>query len=226
MALRSRQTVMLLPMRVWDAPVRLFHWLLVILLPASYVTIKAGLPQVHFIIGYAILALLLFRILWGLFGSDTARFARFLASPGKAFAHLAHIGKREPDTQVGHNAAGGWMVVLLLLLLLIQALSGPFSRNRHNVEGPLIKYADDATINLMSLIHSANFNVILGAAGLHIVVVGIYLLVKKQNLIRPMITGKKRLPAATRSPRMASPLLALLLLAIAGLAVAAIATQL
>ena len=226
MALRNRQTVMLLPMRVWDLPVRLFHWLLVVLLPALYISIKAGQPQVHFVLGYVVMALLLFRIAWGIVGSDTARFARFLASPVSALAHLRHLGRREPDTQVGHNAAGGWMVVLLLLLLAVQVASGPFARNRHNVEGPLTKYADAPTIQLMSLIHSANFNIILAAVGLHVLVIAVYALAKRQNLVRPMVTGKKRLPAATRAPRMASPWLALLLLLLVAAAVAALATQL
>ena len=225
MALRSRQTVVMLPMRVWDLPVRLFHWLIVVLIPLSYLSIKGGFPDVHKAIGFTMIALLLFRVAWGLFGSDTARFARFLRSPGAAFHHLGAITRREPDTVTGHNAAGGWMVALMLLLLLLQAFSGLFARNRHNVEGPLAKYLDDAAVQAVSFVHAANFKVIFAAAVLHVAVIGVYLFVKKQNLIRPMLTGKKRLPAATRAPRMASPLLALLFLILAAAIAAALATQ-
>lgn len=225
MALRNRQTVMLLPMRVWDLPVRLFHWLIVLLIPAAYITMKGGLPEVHLLIGYVLLALVLFRIVWGFVGSVTARFARFLASPAAAFGHLRRLFAREPDTQVGHNAAGGWMVLLMLVLLAVQTVTGLFARHRGGTEGPLAKYLDEATVKTVSFVHAVNFKVIFAAAVLHVLVIGIYLLVKKQNLIRPMITGKKRLPAATRAPRMASGLLALLVLIVTAAVAAALATQ-
>ena len=225
MALRNRQVTMLLPMRVWDLPVRLFHWLLVVLLPACYISMKAGQPALHFVLGYMVMALVLFRLVWGVIGSDTARFARFVASPGRAVHHLRRLFVREPDTEVGHNPAGGWMVLLLLLLVVLQVATGPFARNRHNVEGPLAKYVADSVVSAASLVHSVTVKLIIGAALLHVLVIVIYVRAKGQNLVRPMLTGKKRLPAATRAPRLRSPLLALAVLLVIAAAVAALATQ-
>jgi cytochrome b len=105
------------PVRIWDAPIRLFHWALVILVGCAWLTQEFGRMELHFLCGYSILTLLLFRLAWGFAGSDTARFSRFLKSPFAALRHLANLHRREPDTEIGHNAAGGWMVLLMLGLL-------------------------------------------------------------------------------------------------------------
>jgi cytochrome b len=97
--------------KVWDLPVRLFHWAIVVLIFFAWGTQEWDHMEWHVWIGYTILTLLLFRIIWGLVGSDTARFARFLRSPIAALVHLRHITRREADREVGHNAAGGWMVL-------------------------------------------------------------------------------------------------------------------
>jgi cytochrome b len=227
MALRTRQTVLYLPMRVWDAPTRLFHWLLVLLLPASYVTAEIGWMDLHLQLGYAVLTLFLFRLAWGFIGSDTARFGRFLASPRIALRHLSRLGVREPDTEVGHNAAGGWMVVLLLLLIGVELASGLGANDGLGlVEGPLAKHIGGHASDLLTVVHSVTINLIIAAVALHILAIVLYAAVKGHDLVRPMITGKKRLPAATRAPRLASPLRALLVLAIAAVAVVLLATRL
>jgi cytochrome b len=212
-------------MRVWDAPVRLFHWAIVLLLPISYVAAETNRMQLHFITGYAVLALVLFRLVWGIVGSDTARFSRFLVSPLSGLRYLATLTRREPDTQVGHNAAGGWMVLLMLLLLLVQAGTGLFAKNRQGAEGPLVRYIDSAASGWFSETHELTFNLLLALIVLHLLSIAMYALVKKQDLVRPMITGKKRLPAAMRAPRMASPVLAAVLLAVAAAVVALLATH-
>jgi cytochrome b len=117
MALRNFTQTIRLPMRIWDAPTRLFHWVLVLLIATSYVTVQNNWMDLHLLSGYAILTLLLFRLVWGFIGSDTARFARFLRSPFAALRHLASFTKREPDNEVGHNEAGGWMVLVMLVVL-------------------------------------------------------------------------------------------------------------
>src|SRR5579863_5025168 len=106
-----------LPMRIWDLPVRLFHWTLVILIFTSWLSSRMLWMRLHVFCGLSILTLLLFRIVWGFIGSDTARFTHFLKSPIEAIRHLIQLPRREPDTEVGHNAAGGWMVLGLLGLL-------------------------------------------------------------------------------------------------------------
>jgi cytochrome b len=214
---------MRLPMRVWDLPVRLIHWLIVLFMAGSYITYTLHRTQLHVWIGEATLALLLYRIVWGFVGSDTARFASFLRSPLTGLRHLAAFNKVEPDNQVGHNEAGGWMVVILLALIAAQVGTGLFIRNRRSgIGGPLFHDIDPATAHTLAQLHGLLFNVLLGAAILHVVAVAAYFLVKKQNLIRPMITGKKRLPAATRAPRMAGAARALAVLALVGLAMAAL----
>ena len=226
MALRTRQTVLHLPMRVWDVPTRLFHWLLVVLLPADYVAAEAGWMHLHLQLGYALLALFLFRVVWGFIGSDTARFSRFLVNPLSALRYMARFGGREPDTQVGHNPAGGWMVLILLLFLGIQIGSGLSANDGLGaVEGPLAGYLSGHASDVLTAIHGYMVYVIIAAVGLHVVAIGAYAVVKGQDLIRPMITGKKRLPATTRAPRFASPLLALAAAALAAAASVLIATR-
>jgi cytochrome b len=227
MAMRPKKTGILLPMRVWDVATRLFHWSIVLLVIVSYASISlADGPhanlwiRIHFVSGEAMLALLLFRLIWGIAGSDTSRFARFLRSPLAAFHHLRNIRKREPDTEVGHNAAGGWMVLALLLVLLAQVGTGLFANDDGINEGPLAQYVAKATSDMLSSWHGIIFNGLVALIGLHVVAIIVYQVLKGQNLIRPMFTGKKKLPAATRAPRMVSPLLALAtLLVSAGVAV-------
>jgi cytochrome b len=216
----------MLPMRVWDLPTRVFHWLLVLLIPASYVSVKLNKMDIHMALGHTMLALLLFRWTWGAIGSDTARFARFLRSPANALRHLFRIGVREPDTQVGHNPAGGWMVLVMLALLSVQVGSGLCANDGGGAEGPLAKYVGDAWSDRLSLVHAISFKLILAAIGIHVLAILAYAVFKRQDLIRPMVSGKKRLPAATPAPRMASPLLALTILVVAAAVSAIVATRL
>jgi cytochrome b len=222
----SRQSVLRLSMRVWDLPTRLFHWVLVALIATSYVTIQLDEIRYHLLSGYAILTLLLFRIAWGFVGSDTSRFVRFLKSPVAGFRHLASFPKRTPDDEIGHNAAGGWMVLVMLLLLAVQVGLGLFSNDDIASEGPLAKYVGDDMSDTLTHYHALNFYLILSAIGLHVLAIITYAVVKRHNLLRPMITGKKRMPAAMRAPRMASPLLALLVLICAAGAVTLLVTNL
>ena len=96
---------------VWDISIRVFHWLIVALVAAAYATWRLNWMVWHGWVGDAVLTLLLFRLLWGFFGSETARFRGFLSSPRTVLQHLKHSLRREPDHQVGHNPAGGWMVL-------------------------------------------------------------------------------------------------------------------
>jgi len=198
--------------KVWDGWVRLFHWSVVGLLCLSYWSIETGRMQTHFWSGYAVLTLVLFRIAWGFFGSETARFAGFLRAPGAALAHLRHLARREPDTEVGHNAAGGWMVLGLLALLLAQPLTGLFADTGYGDAGPLAKRVASETSDWLTGLHHRIFKLILLAAALHVLAVIAYAVLKRHDLVRPMVTGVKRLPAGTPAPRLASPVLAAALL--------------
>ena len=206
-------------MRVWDAPTRLFHWLVVLLVAFSYISIQKDWVELHLLSGYILLTLLLFRLAWGFVGSETSRFARFLRNPLEAFRHLAQFGRREPDTEIGHNAAGGWMVLAMLAVLAAQVATGLFSRTDYGTAGPLAHHLDGATSDRITTLHGTIFNVILGLIALHVLAIIAYAVVKRQDLVRAMITGKKRLPATMRQPHLASPLLALAILLVASGAV-------
>ena len=227
MATRPQQAVLFLPMRVWDLPTRLFHWALVVLIAANYFAIRFDRVAWHMLSGHAITVLLLWRIFWGLFGSETARFRHFLGNPLAAVRHLLHFGRRAPDTQVGHNAAGGWMVAGMLVVLLAQAGTGLFGRNDDDVvEGPLSKLIDAGLSTKLMDLHFQIWAAIKIVVVLHVLALLAYAVVKRHNLLRPMVTGKKRLPATTPAPRMASNLRALGLLALAALIVWTAVTRL
>ena len=127
---------------------------------------------------------------------------------------------------MGHNAAGGWMVLVLLGDIAVQVGLGLFSNDDIVTEGPLAHFVSKSTSDQLTALHAKNFTVLLVLMGLHVLAVIAYAVVKRQNLVRPMITGRKRLPGATRQPRMASPLLALLLVALSGCLVWVMATRL
>jgi cytochrome b len=208
--------------KVWDAPVRLFHWAIVVLIAAAWVTQEFNRMEWHVRIGYTILTLLLFRIVWGFVGSETARFSRFLGSPVAAFRHLAHLRRREPDREVGHNPAGGWMVLLMLALLCVQAGTGLFSNDLDDggdTEGPLMHLVGKDRSDWFGHIHSLNFKLIEAVIVLHILAILTYAVLKRHDLVRPMLTGTKLMPADLAAPRLVNPIWALLTLAVAAGAV-------
>jgi cytochrome b len=209
---------------VWDLPTRLFHWLTVALVAAAYATWRLDWMDWHAWVGDALLALVLWRLLWGVFGSDTARFAGFLAAPRAALRHLAQIRRREPDREAGHNPAGGWMVVLLLTLLLGQCLSGIYVDNDVADEGPLTELTPAPVANLIAALHWLLWDALLAAVALHLLAILAYGTVKRHDLLLPMLTGRKRLPTSVPRPRVAGLTAALAALAAAAAAAAALAS--
>ncbi len=207
--------------RVWDVPIRLFHWLIVALVVAAYVTWRLNWMVWHGWVGNAVLVLLLFRLLWGFFGGETSRFSRFLASPRMAVQHLKFLFLREPDRQVGHNPAGGWMVLLLLALLLAETLTGLYVANDIADVGPLTEIVPAWAADAIESSHAILWDMLLAAIVLHVLAIASFAVIKGQNLVRPMIAGTKALPANVASPKMVSPMRAALLL-IGGAAAAAV----
>jgi cytochrome b len=181
--------------RVWDLPVRLFHWVLVALMVLSYVTGQAGNEwmKLHFWSGYAILTLIVFRIAWGFVGSTTARFSSFVKGPGAFFGHLKEMLGHERPREVGHNPVGGAMVVALLLAVLLQASTGLFSADTDEgtVTGPLALKVADKVVDKATAFHHFWINVILVMVALHVLAAVAYLVWKRQNLIGAMLTGHK-----------------------------------
>jgi cytochrome b len=205
-------------MKVWDLPVRLFHWVLVVLIFAAWGTQEWDHPAWHVWVGYSILTLLLFRLVWGFVGSDTARFWWFLRSPVEALRHLSHLHRREPDHEIGHNAAGGWMVLVMLALIGVQACTGLFANDLDDggeTRGPLMHFVGKDQSDWLSHIHALNFNLIEAVIVAHVLAIILYAVLKRQNLVRPMLTGTKLMPMDAASPRLVSPVWAVLVLAAA-----------
>jgi len=212
------------PVKVWDAPVRLFHWALVLLLAFMIFSgkVKGDWMEWHMRAGYAILALVLFRIVWGFSGSTYARFSSFLAGPAISMQFLHQLLARAPAAHAGHNPLGGWMVVALLLALLFQTGTGLFANDDILIEGPLAPLVTKDVSDRLSSWHYWNVNLLLGLVAVHIAAVLYHAVFMKENLIGAMFTGVKELPARVAEgvvARFASPWLALVLLAVAALAV-------
>lgn len=219
------------PARVWDLPVRLFHWSLALLVVFQFASGYTGgnVMRWHMIGGYTILSLVLFRVGWGFAGSTTARFSSFLAGPRAALAFGRRLLSGEPAPYAGHNPLGGWMVVFLLAALALQAGSGLFANDDIATEGPLAVLVSKDTSDWLTGIHRSNQNLLLVLIGLHIAAVLFHWRVKKENLISAMFTGVKRLPAdlakETSSLRFASPWRALGLLIATALVVWLLVSQ-
>lgn len=215
------------PVRVWDLPVRLFHWLLVLLIVASFATAQIGgnAMQYHEWSGLSILTLVLFRLAWGLAGGTYARFASFVRGPGAVVRYAIALMRGQPAFHAGHNPLGGWMILLLLASLLVQAGTGLFANDDIMIEGPLAAQVSKETSDLLTRIHHLNFNVLGTLVVLHVAAALYYLVGRRDNLIVPMITGRKHAPTdAQVRDRRGGPLwLAALLLAASAAAVWAIA---
>jgi cytochrome b len=199
--------------QVWDGFVRFTHWAILALVAISFATAKTHRMEWHMLCGYAALTLLIFRIAWGFVGSENARFRAFLGSPAAAFRQLGKLGRAEPDREVSHNPAGGWMVVILLALLLTQAITGLFAFDQVFTRGPLANRAPEWVVDLATSVHLRNFYILLGAIVIHVIAIAIYRVSKGQDLLVPMVVGSKRLPEDVEPPRHASPKLGLALLA-------------
>jgi cytochrome b len=213
---------------VWDAFVRCFHWSLVLLFSVSVITGKVGgnAIQWHMWSGYAILALVTFRIIWGFVGGEYARYTSFLTGPVRALKFAKGLLGKTHEHVIGHNPVGGWMVLVLLILLAAQAGLGLFSNDEIATTGPLARYVSDETSLILMSRHRLLGDLLLILVGVHIVAVLFHLIIKKENLIRAMFHGNKELPPElareAQAARKASlPLgFVVLTLAIAAVAVA------
>jgi cytochrome b len=181
------------PIQVWDLPTRVFHWLLVTLVVASFVSVKIGgvWMQYHVWSGYAVLGLLIFRMAWGFAGGRHARFSAFVRGPGVVLRYTRCLLQPEAPRHLGHNPLGGWSVLAMLLALSVQAVTGLFANDDIFTEGPLYPWVSKATSDWLTHIHKLNQGVILLLVGVHVMAVLFYLIMKHENLIQPMFTGRK-----------------------------------
>jgi cytochrome b len=174
--------------RLWDLPTRLFHWLLVLCIVASFVSGQLGgnLIEWHGRIGLFIVGLIVFRLVWGLIGSTYARFSQFAPTPAKLKAYL-----RGDWRGVGHNPLGAFSVFGLLALVGIQVATGLFSNDDITFFGPLYELVSKDVSNRLTGLHKLSSNLLLVLIGLHLAAIAFYTRVKKDNLIQPMLRGWK-----------------------------------
>lgn len=186
--------------RVWDLPTRVFHWLLAGCVIASVVSAQVGGNAMvwHFRLGYAILTLLAFRVLWGLMGGHWSRFARFVYSPATLLRYLRGQGRADEFLDVGHTPTGALSVFALLGVLIVQVATGLVADDEIANTGPLIKYVSGATSSLATSWHKHYGQwLVIGLVVLHVAAIVFYLVKKRQNLVAPMLSGDKALPEDT-----------------------------
>ncbi|QHE78083.1 cytochrome b/b6 domain-containing protein [Hydrogenophaga sp. PBL-H3] len=210
--------------RVWDLPTRLFHWLLAAAVVGLVITANIGGNWMnwHLRLGYAVLALLLFRVVWGFVGGHWSRFGSFLFAPSTVVSYLR--GKTQPEHRVGHSPLGALSVFALLTVLLAQVGTGLMSDDEIAFFGPLVRFVSGDTVALATGYHkNVGKFIVIGLVVLHVLAVFFYKWVKKDNLIRPMVVGDKHVTRVANVPETrdstSTRALALLVLALCGGAV-------
>ena len=187
--------------RIWDLPTRLFHWVLAASVIGLVVTAKVGgnAMEWHFRLGHLVLALLVFRILWGLIGGRWSRFASFVYSPARVWRYVR--GNGSASDSVGHSPLGALSVFGLLGVLAAQVATGLLSDDEIAFAGPLTRFVSNAVVGQATTYHKEiGQYLVIGLVVLHLLAIAFYVVVKRQRLIKPMVQGDKLLDA----PAMAS----------------------
>ncbi|MBZ0104808.1 MAG: cytochrome b/b6 domain-containing protein [Sulfuricella denitrificans] len=178
---------------VWDLPTRLFHWSLAALVAFQWLSgeFKDQLLEFHLLGGYAILALVAFRLLWGFVGSRYARFSDFLHGIGPTLAYARALRANAAPRYLGHNPLGGWMIVALLAMLALQGMTGLFARDEVVGGGPLRHMVSEHMGEILTGLHEASFNLLLLLVVAHVASIVAHRRFKGEDLVRPMLTGYK-----------------------------------
>lgn len=201
--------------RIWDLPTRLFHWALALAVSGLLITGSVGGAWMnwHLPLGYAVLALLAFRLVWGVLGGHWSRFTSFLYGPSALLDHLR--GRAHAQHRAGHTPLGALSVFALLLALAAQVASGLMSDDEIATFGPLVRFVSGDTVATATGFHKdIGQYLVMGLVALHLLAIAWYALVKRQSLIRPMVLGDKHLPQPVPASRdgLAPRLLAAVLL--------------
>lgn len=207
--------------RVWDLPVRLMHWGLALAVLGAWLTreLEGDWFAWHVRCGYAVLLIAATRIIWGFVGTRHARFGDFVRGPAAIMAYLRAKPDDEAARSAGHNPLGALMILALLAMTLAQAVLGLFANDEALEVGPLYGYVSDDTSDLLTGLHERLFDILAVAVAVHVAAALFYLAVRRENLILPMITGRKRgemLPPGTLDIGPSRTLLAAAILAALG----------
>lgn len=178
---------------VWDIFIRLFHWGLAGTVIFAWWSAEQGgnWMEAHMIAGYAVLALITFRLIWGFIGSPYARFSDFIKSPAQTLSYSKAFLRRQEPHYTGHNPLGGWMVISLIVLCTLQAGSGLFASDDIFTEGPLASLVSSDVSSAITGFHKAGFNILMIAVFLHLAGVIYHQGIKREPLIQGMIHGRK-----------------------------------
>ncbi len=185
------------PLRIWDLPTRAFHWLLAACVVASVASAKIGGDAMvwHLRLGYTVLALLAFRLLWGFVGGRWSRFSAFVYAPSTVWRYVRGRHAAHEHLDAGHSPLGALSVFALLAVLALQVGTGLFADDEIATTGPLISYVSGATSLAFTKWHKGWGQwLIIGLVALHVVAIAVYAL-RRRNLIGPMVAGDKHLPA-------------------------------
>jgi len=190
--------------RVWDLPIRLFHWLLVLCIIGSLVSVNFidNVMNWHAYFGYSVLTLLIFRIVWGFVGSTHARFSLFFTNREGVLNYLQGKAPRV----LGHSPLGALSIFAILLALSVQALTGLFADDEIAFQGPLAKYVSNSLVSILSEIHETNQVVIYILITIHIAAIIYYKKFKSEDLIKPMISGDKEIDPSEEANYLPSDL--------------------
>lgn len=202
--------------KVWDIPIRLFHWLLVLGIIAMWLTAdvfdRLGL---HMAIGYALIGLIVFRLVWGFIGSDTAKFSQFVRCPRSIITYLR---TPKPGVMLGHNPLGALSVLAMIVSIIVQLGTGLFANDQIYNEGPFSDYVSEHMQDLLTEVHEINFYILLGLIALHLAAIAFYQFKKREPLVRAMVTGKRAIKEGEEiqnpNPRFAGPIAFVIAIAI------------
>lgn len=190
--------------KIWDPVIRLWHWVLVAAVCTTWYFgefMTFASIDWHFYGGYTVLGLVAFRLLWGFVGPRPVRLGALLPRPRTIVAYLKHVGRREPSGTPGHNPLGALSVVAIVFALIAQGSSGLFLRSDEFFEsGPLARYVEESTSNMLSSWHELMAYLILALVVLHLGAIAFYRIWKHENLVLPMITGWKLVRDKSDSP--------------------------
>jgi cytochrome b len=194
---------------IWDLPTRLFHWTLVVLVSISLGTGLLGgfeIMDYHMLSGYCILALVLFRLVWGLLGNQHARFTSFIRGPAAIRDYALQLrGQRAMAPHAGHNPLGALSVLALLGTLLVQAGTGLFATDEILLEGPLLHLVSDDISGMLTGLHTNLAWGIMGLVALHVLAIIYYWLARAENLVLPMLTGWRQLATDPKTQNASNP---------------------